>query len=104
SAQHETAELGSGAMIGVSAVLDRGMTDSLRSLAEQNNIPYTIEVMPSSTGTNADAVSVSRSGVKCCTVSIPIRYMHTPIEAVDIQDIEAAAKLIAAYVGGDINA
>ena len=104
SAQHETAELGSGTMIGVSAVLDRGMTDSLRSLAEQNNIPYTIEVMPSSTGTNADAVSVSRSGVKCCTVSIPIRYMHTPIEAVDIQDIEAAAKLIAAYVGGDINA
>ncbi len=104
SAAHETAELGSGAMIGVSAVLDRAMTDSLKGLAEKNSIPYTVEVMPSSTGTNADAVSVSRSGVKCCTISIPIRYMHTPIETVDTRDIEASAKLIAAYAGGDINA
>lgn len=104
SAAHETAELGSGAMIGVSAVLGRGMTDSLKGLAEKNSVPYTVEVMPSSTGTNADAVSVSRSGVKCCTISIPIRYMHTPIETVDTRDIEASAKLIAAYAGGDINA
>ncbi len=104
SAAHETAELGSGAMIGVSAVLDKAMTDRLKAAAENRNIPYTIEVMPSSTGTNADAISVSRSGVKCCTVSIPIRYMHTPIETVDIRDIEAAAQLIAAYAGGDKNA
>lgn len=104
SAPHETAELGSGAMIGVSAVLDRGMTQQLKSLAEKNSIPYTVEVMPSSTGTNADAISVTRSGVRCCTVSIPIRYMHTPIETVDVRDIEAAAQLIAAYAGGDENA
>ena len=104
SAAHETAELGSGAMIGASAVLDRCMTDKLKSIAEAYNIPYTVEVMPSSTGTNADAISVSRSGVKCCTVSIPIRYMHTPIETVDVDDIEAAAQLIAAYAGGDEDA
>ncbi len=104
SAAHETAEMGSGAMIGASAVLDREMTNMLKRLAEDNDIPYTIEVMPSSTGTNADAISISRSGVKCCTVSVPIRYMHTPIEAVDISDIEAAARLIAAYAGGEIDA
>lgn len=103
SAAHETAEMGSGAMIGASAVLDRGMTQQLKKLAEMNDIPYTIEVMPSSTGTNADAVSVSRCGVKCSTVSIPIRYMHTPIETVDISDIEAAARLICEYVGGGSN-
>lgn len=103
SAPHDTAELGSGAMIGVSAVLDRGMTDKLKAIAEENDIPYTVEVMPSSTGTNADAISVSRSGVKCCTVSIPIRYMHTPMETVNVNDIEAAARLIAAYAGGDDN-
>ncbi len=103
STAHETAELGSGAMIGVSAVLDRGMTEALRSVAESGKIPYTIEVMPSSTGTNADAVSVSRSGVKCCTVSVPIRYMHTAIETVDMRDIEAAAQLICDYAGGDVN-
>lgn len=104
SAAHETAELGSGAMIGVSAVLDRSMTERLKALAERNGIPYTIEVMPSSTGTNADAISVSRCGVRCCTVSIPIRYMHTPVEAVNISDIEHAARLICEYAGGDENA
>ncbi len=104
SEEHETAPMGSGAMIGVSAVLDRGMTDRLKAIAEANDIPYTIEVMPSSTGTNADAVSVSRCGVKCCTVSIPIRYMHTPIESVSISDIDAAAQLICKYAGGDNNA
>lgn len=103
STPHETAVLGSGAMIGASAVLDRGMTSRLKQLAERNNIPYTIEVMPSSTGTNADAISVSRSGVKCCTISVPIRYMHTSIETMDISDIEHAAKLIAEYAGGGNN-
>ncbi len=104
STAHETAEMGSGAMIGASAVLDRGMTTKLKKLGEDNDIPYTIEVMPSSTGTNADAISISRSGVKCCTVSVPIRYMHTPIEAIDLSDIEAAARLICEYAGGDGNA
>ncbi len=104
SAAHETAELASGAMIGVSAVLDRGMTNRLRSIAESENIPFTMELMPSSTGTNADAISVSRSGVKCCTVSIPIRYMHTSIETVDVRDIEAAAQLICNYAGGNADA
>lgn len=101
---HETAALGSGAMIGVSAVLDRGMTERLKKIAFDNEIPYTVEVMPSSTGTNADAISVSRGGVKCCTLSIPIRYMHTPIETVDICDIEAVAKLICSYAGGESDA
>ena len=103
SVPHETAVLGSGAMIGYSAALDRGMSDALKSAAEKNGIPYTIEVMPSSTGTNADSISISRAGVKCCTVSIPIRYMHTPIETVRLSDIESAARLICEYAAGGKN-
>ena len=103
SVPHETAVLGSGAMIGYSAALDRGMSDALKSAAEKNGIPYTIEVMPSSTGTNADSISTSRAGVKCCTVSIPIRYMHTPIETVRLSDIESAARLICEYAAGGKN-
>lgn len=101
SVPHETAPLGSGAMIGYSAVLDRGMSDALKSAAEKSGIPYTIEVMPSSTGTNADSIAVSRAGVKCCTLSIPIRYMHTPTETVRLCDIESVAGLICEYAGGD---
>lgn len=103
SAPKETAELGSGVMIGFSACLDKAMSNTLRELAERRDIPCTREIMPSSTGTNADAVAVAGKGVKCCTLSFPIRYMHTPVETVDLDDISAAARLIAAYAGGEEN-
>lgn len=103
SGPKETAELGSGVMIGFSACLDKTMSNSLRELARRKNIPFTEEVMPSSTGTNADAVAVTGKGVKCCTVSFPIRYMHTSVETADPKDIMAAARLIAAYAGGEAN-
>lgn len=96
----ETAELGSGVMIGFSASLDKNMSNSLRTLAVKNKIPFTCEVMPSSTGTNADAIGVSGKGVKCCTLSFPIRYMHTSIETVNLNDIKATAELICEYVCG----
>ncbi len=96
----ETAEFGSGVMIGFSAALDREMSNSLRSLARTENIPFTCEVMPSSTGTNADAIGVSGVGAKCCTLSFPIRYMHTPVECVKLSDIESTAKLICEYAAG----
>ncbi len=100
SSPRETAELGSGVMIGFSACLDKGMSDTLQDLAKRENIPYTCEVMPSSTGTNADAIGISGKGVKCCTLSFPIRYMHTSIECVKLKDVEAVSRLICAYVCG----
>ncbi len=105
SSPRETAELGSGVMIGFSACLDKKMSNSLRDLARRRNIPFTCEVMPSSTGTNADAIAVSGNGVKCCTLSFPIRYMHTSVECVNLKDIEAVSRLICEYVcGGGTNA
>lgn len=98
SSAKETAKLGSGVMIGFSPFLDKKMSDTLRSLAREKGIPFTEEVMPDGTGTNADAVAVTGGGVKCCTLSFPIRYMHTAVECVDISDINAAAELICEYV------
>lgn len=96
----DTAELGSGVMIGFSAALDKGMSNFLRKLAQKKNIPFTEEIMPGSTGTNADAIGVSGNGVKCCTLSFPIRYMHTPIECVNLNDIQSTARLICEYALG----
>lgn len=98
----DTAELGSGVMIGFSAALDRGMSSSLRALATDKGIPFTEEIMPGSTSTDADAIGVSGRGVKCCTLSFPIRYMHTPVECVDISDIESTARLISEYALGGV--
>ncbi|MCH5204080.1 MAG: M20/M25/M40 family metallo-hydrolase [Oscillospiraceae bacterium] len=95
--EKDTAKLGSGVMIGFSAGLDKGMSNKLCELSQNANIPFTREIMPGSTGTNADAVGISGKGVKCCTLSLPIRYMHTAVETADLRDIEAVASLICEY-------
>ncbi len=100
----ETAMLGSGVMIGFSPCLDKGMSNALRELAKRCNIPFTSEVMPDLTSTNTDEIAVAGKGAKCCTLSFPIRYMHTSVETVDLNDISATARLIAEYAGGVANA
>lgn len=90
--------LGKGPMIGISPILDNGVTAKLKETAAKEKISYQLEIMGGNTGTDADAVASSGAGVRCGLVSIPQRYMHTPIEVVEIADVEAAANLIAAYV------
>lgn len=91
-------EFAKGPMIGISPILSREMSDKLISLSKENELPYQLEVMSKRTGTNADSIAVSKSGVKCALLSIPIRYMHTPCEVVDISDIESTGKLLAMYI------
>lgn len=90
--------MGKGPMIGISPSLSREITDGLMETAAVCGIPYQTEVMSGLTGTNADQFSVSRCGVKTCTVSVPIRHMHTPAETADLTDIENTAGLIAEYI------
>ena len=93
--------LGKGAMIGISPSLSREISESLINTAKANSIPYQIEVMNGLTSTNADQYSVSRDGAKACTISIPLRNMHTPVEVIDLNDIEFTGKLIAEFIKGD---
>ncbi|MEK7732324.1 MAG: M42 family peptidase, partial [Planctomycetota bacterium] len=66
--------------------------------AKARRIPFQMEAAPGGTGTDANAIQLSRSGVATALVSIPNRYMHTPVEVVSLGDLEAAAKLIAETV------
>ena len=91
-------KLGGGPMIGIAASLDREIFKSFVEIAKEKEIPYQIEGMGSSTGTDADAITVSRGGVRTGLVSIPQRYMHTPCEVVEIDDIENTGRLIAEFV------
>lgn len=93
----QAARIGGGAMIGISPALSRKLSDALIKTAQKENIPFQYEVMSSGTGTNADAVALTKCGCAACTVSIPIRYMHTPVESVLPEDIENAARLIAGF-------
>ena len=96
--EYECGKLAEGAMIGISPSLSREISDALINTAKKAEIPYQLEVMSGLTSTNADRFSVSRNGVKACTVSIPLRYMHTPVEVIDVKDVELTGKLIAEYL------
>lgn len=92
-------EIGKGVMIGMSPILDRTMSKTMIDIANDNNIPYQIEVMGGGhTGTNADVISISEKGIKTSLLSIPEKYMHSPIEIVDTNDIESVTNLIVEYV------
>ncbi len=106
--QSDCGEMGKGPMVGFSAVLDNAMSRKLVAVAEKNGIPYQPEVMGGGhTGTNADEISISESGIKTALLSIPEKYMHSPIEVVDTKDVENTAALMAAYIkerAGEMNA
>ncbi len=89
--------LGSGAVIARGATLNPAIFELLHDTAEREKIPFTIEASGRATGTDADAVHLSRGGVPTGLVSIPLRYMHSPVELVDLADVEACAKLVAAF-------
>jgi len=91
-------EMTKGAMIGVSPILDKQMREKLINLAQENNIPYQLEVMNGLTSTDADVVTITETGIKTALVSIPIKYMHTPIETVYLNDIKAVSDLITEYL------
>ena len=91
-------KLGKGPMIGVAASLDREIFRSLVELAKEKEIPYQLEAMGGSSGTDADDIAVSRGGVRTGLVSIPQRYMHTPCEVLEIADIENTGRLVAEFV------
>lgn len=91
-------KMGEGCMIGYSPVLDRELSDKMKSIAAEKNMPCQIEVMSGTTGTNADRFSVNKSGAKAVTLSIPLKYMHTPVEVISLSDVENTAQLIAAYL------
>jgi putative aminopeptidase FrvX len=69
----------------------------LHETAQAEGIAFTIEVSRGHTNTDADAVYLSRVGVATGLVSIPLRYMHTPVETVDLDDVEAAVRLLVAF-------
>lgn len=70
--------------------------DGLVAAAKQAGVAYQYEVLPYG-GTDAGAIMVSRGGVPSGTLSIPCRYVHSPVETVSIPDMEACVALLAVW-------
>jgi putative aminopeptidase FrvX len=90
-------KFGSGPVIQRGSTLDPTVYELIQAAADAEGIPYTVAASARYTGTDADAFHRSRGGIPSAVVSIPLRYMHSPVEMVQLDDVENAAKLIAAF-------
>lgn len=90
-------KLGSGPVLARGTNLHPKVFELLYASGEEEEIPFTIESLGRSTGTDADAFHISGSGIPTGLVAVPCRYMHSPVEMVSVVDLDAAARLIAAF-------
>jgi putative aminopeptidase FrvX len=89
-------ELGKGPTLGVGPILSRPLLAVMRAVALELSIPYALEPLTRSTGTEADVISLSGEGIPTILVSIPLRNMHSPVEVCDLADVGSSLKLLAA--------
>jgi endoglucanase len=89
--------------LGGGPVLTRGSSthslvfERLASIAEREDIPFTISAAPKWTSTDADGIFLTRAGVATAVLAVPNRYMHSPNEMIDTKDLVSTARLIAAF-------
>ena len=99
---HDEKELGrhrfgSGPVLTRGSTLDPRVYELLHETAEAEGIPFTVSASARATGTDADAFHLARGGIPTGVVSVPLRYMHSPVELVQLDDVDNAARLIAAF-------
>ncbi len=98
SPAHRTFPLAKGPTIGWGPNVHAGLFKTFKEVADQNEIPYAIEVMPRHSGTDAYGIQVVAEGVPTMVIGVPLRYMHTPVEMVSMKDIARAGRLLAEFI------
>jgi len=98
--EHGSHPLGSGPVIGRGQSLHPRMFELLHDAAEREKITISVEASDRWTYTDADAIALTRAGVPCGLVQLPLRYMHSPVEMVQLSDVHDAARLVAAFALG----
>ena len=94
----KTFVLGDGPAVGVGPNMTRWMSRRLLDQAQARKIPVQQEIMAGHTGTNGWEMQISREGVATAVLSVPLKYMHSPIEVLSLTDLENTAALLAAFV------
>lgn len=100
TSKEEAMVMGGGPAVGIGPNCTRWMVRRLLNAAERESIPVQKEVMEGSSGTNGWGMQICNEGVATAVVSIPLKYMHTPVETVERADIEDTARLLAAFAAG----
>ena len=90
----DSIKCGEGAAIDISAATDRRLTRGIMALLDKSEIHYQRICEPSRTGTNSELVSVTGEGIPTVLMSVPLKSMHTPVEAVCLSDIKSLSDII----------
>ncbi|MCL6431186.1 MAG: M42 family metallopeptidase [Anaerolineae bacterium] len=98
--EYETVEMGGGPPIGLGPNFHPKVHERLVETAKALEIPHQIDPIPGRSGTDAWAIQVTREGIPTALLSIPLRYMHTPVETVDVRDVERTGHLMAEFICG----
>jgi tetrahedral aminopeptidase len=100
----KTFPLGEGLTLGWGPNIHPGLHRKFKDLADKLEIPSNLDPMPRHSGTDAMALQIAREGIPTMVVSIPLRYMHTPVEMISMKDVKRAGRLLAEFVVGlDVN-
>lgn len=91
-------KLGGGPILSRGSVNHPVLLDRLEQVAVQKKIAYQRGIDPRRSGTDADAIFLQRGGIATAAVGVPNRYMHTPVEAVHLQDLENLAVLLTEFI------
>lgn len=90
-------KLNQGAVIPLGSNFSPSVQKCLRRIAVENSIPYQIESIPGYSGTDISEIQLTRGGCQTGLISIPCRYMHTPVEMASYKDIEASIEILSAF-------
>lgn len=90
--------LGKGPVLCHSSIVSKKMNELLKQCADDLNIELQYEIAPGRTGTDADKVHFTNDGIPTALVSIPLRYMHSSVETLDMKDVEQIIELLAEFL------
>ena len=91
-------KMGGGPQLGIGANFHPKMVERLQEVADYHDICWQRDIMPARTGTDAWAIQVAREGVPTALLSVPLRNMHSPVETLDMKDVERTGRLLAHFI------
>lgn len=96
-------ETGRGPVFDVGPVISEEYLEKIKGCAEKISVNYQIEPSGAVSYTDTDIIQITAGGISTLLVSIPLRYMHTPYEVVNIRDLEESARLLSYFIakGGE---
>ena len=98
--EHKTFPIGKAPVNGWGPNIHPGIHSALKKAAKRVEIPLEREVLPAHSGTDAFALQIASEGIPTGLISIPLKYMHTPVEVVSLKDIRRTGRLLAEFISG----